>query len=58
MILTQGELPWDPRNKENNSPIMDDFNEEVVAAAEADALAERQEKEATIFEVFKDPKEQ
>ena len=58
MVLTQGEVPWDPRSKENNSPIMDDFNKEVVAAAKADALAERQEDESTIFKVFKDPKEQ
>ena len=37
---------------------MDVFNKEVLAAAEADVLAERQEEEATIFKVSKDPKEQ
>ena len=37
---------------------MDNFNKEVVAAAEADALAELQENESTIFKVSKDPKEQ
>ena len=35
---------------------MDNFNKEVVAAAEADALAELQENESTIFKVSKDPK--
>ena len=37
---------------------MDDFNREVMAAAEADALVEQQEDEANIFKVSKDPKEQ
>ena len=41
VVLTQGKVPWDPRREENKSPIMDDFNKEVVAAAKADDLAER-----------------
>ena len=41
--LTQGEMPWNPKADEHNSPINDDFNKEVVAAAEADAQAEAAE---------------
>ena len=37
---------------------MDDFNKEVLAAAEADALAERQEEEASILKLSNDPKVQ
>ena len=58
VVLTQGEVPWDPCREDNNSLIMNDFNKGVVADAEADALAERQTEEATIFKVSNDPKEQ
>ena len=42
-MLTQGECPWNPKSDEHNSPINDDFNKEVVAAAEADAQVEAEE---------------
>ena len=41
LVLTQGGVTWNLRSEENNSPIMYDFNKEVVAAAEVDALADR-----------------
>ena len=56
VVLTQGEVPWDPRREENNAPILDDFYKEVLAATEADALAERQEEEVSVFKVPKNPK--
>ena len=36
IVLSQGEVPWNPRAEEHSSPIHDDFRKEVIAAAEAD----------------------
>ena len=58
VVLTQGKVPWDPRREEKNAPIMDNFNKEVLAAAEADALAKRQAEEVSVFKVSKNPEAQ
>ena len=43
MVLTQGEVPWNPKPQAHNSPVNDNFYKEVIAAAEADAKAEQEE---------------
>ena len=43
IVLSQGEVPWNPRAEEHSSPINDDFHKEVIAAAEADAQASMEE---------------
>ncbi len=45
IVLSQGDIPWNPRSQEHNSPIDTDFHQEVIAAAKADALAELEEQE-------------
>ena len=42
-MLSQGEVPWNPRAEEHSSPIHDDFHREVIAAADADAQAMAEE---------------
>ena len=43
IMLTQGECPWNPKADEHNSPINDNFNKEVEAAAEVDVQVEAEE---------------
>ena len=42
IVLTQGEVPQNPRSPEHNSPVEDSFHKKVLAAAEADARAEEE----------------
>jgi hypothetical protein len=39
IILTQGEVPWNPKDDEHNSPVDNSFAEEVQNAAKADTEA-------------------
>ena len=39
IVLSQGEVPWNPKAEEHSAPIHDNFHKEVIAAAEADAQA-------------------
>ena len=35
IVLTQEEVPWNPRFSEHNSPVEDSFHKEVLSSAEA-----------------------
>ena len=39
IVLSQGEVPWNPKAEEHSSPIHDNFHKKVIAAAKADAKA-------------------
>ena len=43
IVLSQGEVPWNPMAEKHSSPINDDFHKEVIAAAEADVQAKMEE---------------
>ena len=46
IVLSQGEVPWNPRAEEHSSPINNDFHKEAIAAAEADAQTKVEEDQA------------
>ena len=43
IVLTQGEVAWNPKSDDHNAPIADSFTKEVIDAAKKDAAAEAQE---------------
>ena len=43
IVLSQREVPWNPRAEEHSSAINNDFYKKVIAAAEADAQAKMEE---------------